>query len=392
MRISTTQQYNNLLQGIAKQQEVVASRGEQISADKRFSRPSQAGFEYKTSLDFRHAQKGVEGSLTAIGIADSRLAASETILNGMSNVLVRAQTLAVQANSAQLGVQERNAISIEITHLLGQLFSDANQSWQGQALFAGTAVDGDAFSTAFSAGSALHTPGVNTSINVSQTSNVNAVNDTYTITLNAGGTQIDSVTDSLGVNQLVAPPAVLGLGANVLNLTNGTVLNATYSGTPQGNTDGGSLAVSNANVAGNYDYIGNDQDRVVAISSTLTTKSNVRGDDPSFLQALQSLQGFATALQNNDVAAIGVSLDGLTQSGQKIVELTSDVGARMSSLDASKVSNEDMRYTLDRSINNHESVNMAEAMAQITQSNVVLQASYNLISRLESLSLVNFLR
>ncbi|MES0371902.1 MAG: flagellar hook-associated protein FlgL [Mariprofundaceae bacterium] len=391
MRISTTQQYNNLLQGIAKQQQVVAERGEQIAADKRFLRPSQAGFEYKTSLDFRHAQSGVEGSLTAIGIADSRLAASETILNDMNNILVRAQVLAVQANSAQLGVQEKKSIAIEISHLLDQFFSDANADWQGQALFAGTAVDGDAFSTAFSAGSVLHTSGANTSVVVSQTSNVNAVNDTYTITLNAAGTEIDSVTDSLGVNQLAAP-VVLAAGPNTLNLTNGAVLSAAFTAPAQLNTDGGSLAVSGANVAGNYAYIGSDEDRVVAISSTLTTKSNVRGDNPAFLQALQGLQAFTTALQTNDTAAIATSLDVMTQAGQRIIDLNSEVGARMSSLNASKISNEDMNYTLDRSINNHEAVNMAEAMAQITQSNVVLQASYSLISRLESLSLVNFLR
>lgn len=391
MRISTTQQYNNLLQGISKQLEITSTRGEQIAADKRFLRPSQAGFEYKTSLDFRHAQKGVQGSLSAIGIADSRLAASETILNDMGNILVRAQVLAVQANSANMGVQERQAMAIELSHLRDQFFSDANQSWQGQTLFSGTAVDGDAFSTAFSAGSALHAPGANSTVIVSQLSNANAVNDTYTITLNAAGTQIDSVTDSLGVNQLAAP-VVLAAGPNTLNLTNGAVLDAAFTGPAQANTDGGTVVVSGANVAGDYAYVGSDESRIVAISSTLTIESNVRGDDPAFLQALQGLQAFTTALLNNDTAAIGTSLDGLTLAGQKIIELNSEIGARMNSLDASKISNEDMNYTLERSINNHEAVNMAEAMAQITQANVVLQASYSLISRLESLSLVNFLR
>ncbi len=391
MRISTTQQYNNLLQGINRQLEITASRGEQIAADKRFLRPSQAGFEYKTSLDFRHAQSAVNGSLTAIDIADSRLAATETILNDMKNILVRAQTLAVQANSAQLGVQERNSIAIEVTHLRDQIFSDMNEQWQSQSLFSGTAVDRPAFTTAFNAGSALFTAGANTSIAVSQTSNANGVNDTYTITLNAAGTQIDAVTDGLGTNQLAAP-VVLAAGANALNLTNGAVLDATFDGTPQANTAGGSLTVTGANPAGNYAYNGSDQDRIVAISDTLTVISNVRGDDPAFLQALNGLNDFATALQNNDTAAIATSLTALTDSGQSIIDMTSEVGARMNSMTASKTANEDMRYTLDRSINNHEAVNIAEAMAQIQQANVVLQASYSLVSRLQSLSLVNFLR
>jgi len=391
MRVSTTQQYSNLLQGISKQQDIVATRNEQVSSDKRFLRPSQAGFEYKTSLDFRHAQNGVEGSLVAIGVADSRLAASETLLLDMSNILVRAQTLAVQANSAQLGAQDRQTIAVEASHLLDQLASDVNGSWQGQALFAGTAVDGDAFSTAFSAGTGTFTPGVNTSIVVSQVSNANAVNDTYTIVLNAAGTQIDRVDDGLGANQLAAPVVLAG-GANALNLTNGAVLDATFTGPAQANVDGGTLAVSKANVAGDYAYIGSNEDRIVAISNTLTAKSNIRGDDPAFLQALQGLQAFVTALQANDLTGIGTALDTLTSAGVKAIDLTSEVGARMSALEASKISNEDMRYTLERSLNNHESADMAEAMSKIAQANVMLQASYSLVSRLESMSLVNFLR
>jgi len=390
MRISNVQQYDNLLQGINKQLEITASRGEQIAADKRFIRPSQAGFEYKTSLDFRHAQSAVTGSLNTIDIANSRLSASETLLNDMKNILVRAQTLAVQANSAQMGVQERNSVSIETAHLLDQLFTDMNGEWQNQTLFGGTAVDRPPFSTAFVAGSAAFTAGANTTVAVSMTSNANGVNDTYTITLDATGTQIDAVTDGLGVNQLAAP-VVLAAGANALSLTNGAILDATFTGPAQANTAGGSLAVTGANATGNYMYVGSDQDRVVAISDTLTAKSNIRGDDPAFLQALQSLQSFTTALQTNDSTAIGLALDGLTAAGQSITDITSEVGARISALDASKISNEDMRYTLDRSINNHEAVNMAEAMAQIQQANVVLQASYSLVSRLNSLSLVNFL-
>ena len=390
MRISNIQQYDNLLQGINRQLEISASRGEQIAADKRFSRPSQAGFEYKTSLDFRHAQSAVTGSLNTIAVADSRLAASETLLNDMRNILVRAQTLAVQANSAQLSTQERNSISIETAHLLDQLFADMNGDWQTQTLFSGTAVDGPAFSTAFNAGSAAFTAGTNTSVVVSQTSNANGVNDTYTVTLDATGTQIDSVTDALGVNQL-AVPVVLAGGPNALTLTNGAVLDATFTGPAQLSTAGGILSVTGANAAGNYAYVGSNQDRIVAISDTLTVKSNIRGDDPAFLQALQGLQSFTTALQNNDMAAIGVALGALTDAGQQITDITSEVGARLSGLEASKVSNEDMRYTLDRSINNHEAVNVAEAMAQLQQANVVLQASYSLVSRLQSMSLVNFL-
>jgi len=145
MRVTTTQMYDNLLNGVNKQLQIQAKGTEQISSGKRFQRPAQAGLDYKMSLDLRHAQVGVTGGLDAIGTAESRLGASQTVLNNMSKVLIRAQTLAVQQANASVGAAERNSVAQEVGHLLSQLAQDGNAQWQGQSLFAGTAVDKPAF-------------------------------------------------------------------------------------------------------------------------------------------------------------------------------------------------------------------------------------------------------
>ncbi|MDQ6995671.1 MAG: hypothetical protein Q9M18_08765, partial [Mariprofundaceae bacterium] len=145
MRITAMQMYDTLLKGVNKQTKIQANTSEQVSSGLRFQRPSQAGLDYKISLDLRHAQKGMQGSLTAIKTAESRLGSSQTMLNDMKNIMVRAQTLAVQQSSANVGAAERQAAAVEVNHLLTQFANDANQKWQGQSLFAGTAVDKPAF-------------------------------------------------------------------------------------------------------------------------------------------------------------------------------------------------------------------------------------------------------
>jgi len=137
--------YNNLLTGIGKQQSIQDSGNAKISSGTRFQTAAQSGLDYKVSLDIRHSQVEVQSSIDASKTIESRLGASQTMLNDMSNILKRASVLAVQQASGQLSNAERQSALQEANHLSNQLLSDANNQWQGQALFAGTAVDKQAF-------------------------------------------------------------------------------------------------------------------------------------------------------------------------------------------------------------------------------------------------------
>jgi len=292
MRVTTAQLYDSLLTGVKQQQNIQNTGNAKIASGTRFQTPAQAGIDYKTSLDLRHAQLGIQGSLESIITVESRLGSSQTLLNDMSNILQRAQVLATQMASAQVGATERQAAAQEVNHLLDQIFADANQQWQGQSLFAGTAVDKPAF-----------------------------------------------VKD----------------------------------------------------ITGNITYNGSAQDRIVAISDQQQMISNVRGDDPRFAAAFTAMQGFQTALQNNDLAAIQTSLGDLNTAGSGMIDLTSDIGARISAVRISRTSYEDMKVTLDKRLNDHEGVDIPAIVAQLQQSSIAMQAAYSQIAQLKSLSLTNYL-
>jgi len=293
MRVTSMQMYDTLLKGVNNQTKIQANMTEQVSSGLRFQRPAQAGLDYKISLDLRHAQTGMQGSLTAISTAESRLGASQTMLNDMKNVMVRAQTLAVQQSSGNMSAADRQSAVQEVQHLMTQFANDANQQWQGQSLFSGTAVDKPAF------------------------------------TLNA---------------------------------------------------------------AGNYAYTGSAQDRTVAISDTHQIKSNVRGDDPRFTAAFTALKGFETALSVNNQSGVQTALGALNAASSGVVDLTSEVGGRISSLNVTKTSYTDMKFNLDKQLNQHEAADIPAAVAQLQQSRVALQVSYSQISQLKSLSLINYLK
>jgi len=289
MRVSTSMLYNNLLSGIDNQQNIQNSGNAKIASGTRFQTPAESGLDYKVSLDIRHSQVAVQSSIDASKTVESRLGASQTSLNNMSNLLTRASVVAVQQVSGQLGNAERQAALQEVTHLSNQFLSDANQQWQGQSLFAGTAVDKQAFD----------------------------------------------------VNGL---------------------------------------------------YTGSNQDRIVSISHSRQVSSNIRGDNPAFSDAFTALQNFKTALANNDHAGIQAALGNLNLAGDGIVNLTSDAGSRLHAIQITRASFEDRKVSLDKQLSIHETVDIPAIVAELQQSSIALQAAYNQIAQLKTLSLTQYLR
>jgi len=292
IRVTQNQLYDTLLTGIRNQLDIQARGNAQVSSGKRFQRPAQAALDYKTSLDIRSAQTGVQSSLKAINTASTRLNNSMSTLNSMQQLLVRAQTLAVQQSSGQIGASERLVATAEVTRLRDQLLSFANQKLDGQSLFAGTAVNQDAFT----------------------------------------------------------------LSGSVVS------------------------------------YNGNTQDRTVAISSSQTVVSNVRGDKTAFTLAFSAIEALNTALSTNNITGIQTALGQLNTAGNSMTDLTAEVGGRVHTLDLQQQSFEDMKFNLEKRLNDHEGVDIPATISQLQQASVAMQAAFSQVASLRSLTLVNFLR
>ncbi len=293
MRIASAQIYDSLLAGIRKQMDVQAAGNEQIASGNRFLRPAQAGFDYKTSLDLRHARTAAQAGLDALAVAESRLGYSQSVLADINKLMLRAQTLATQQASGQIGATERQAAAAEAAALREQIFALANQNWQGQSLFGGTAVDRPAF-----------------------------------------------VKDA----------------------------------------------------AGNAVYNGSAADRIVAVDDNLQVVSNVRGDHPAFAAMFSALQSFESALRANNTPALQAAKDALTNAGNAMIDLTTEVGARLDAVRLYKSGWQDLKLNIEKQLNDHEGVDIPAVVSRLQQSGIALQAAYAQVAKLRQLSLVNFLR
>jgi len=145
-------------------------------------------------------------------------------------------------------------------------------------------------------------------------------------------------------------------------------------------------------VTGAVSYNGNNQDRVVAISSNQTITSNVRGDRAAFSNAFSSIEALQTALLANDEVGIRNTITSLNSAGDGMIDLNSEIGGRLHTLDLQFQSYEDIRAMLDQRLADHEAVDIPATVSRIQQASIALQAIYAEVAKLQNMSLINFLK
>ena len=137
-RISTYMMSQRSLTAMLTQQGRVADTQLQLSSGKRVLAPSDDPASASRILNINGALASVEQFQNNADRARSRLENEESILVGTSNVLQRANELAVQGNNDSLDLQDTRAIALEIRQLEAQMLSLANtRDGNGEYIFAG---------------------------------------------------------------------------------------------------------------------------------------------------------------------------------------------------------------------------------------------------------------
>ncbi len=161
-------------------------------------------------------------------------------VNEIQNMVVRIQTLATQASSAnnagELGKLDAERIKLESA--IDKIAGSSN--YNGVNLLNG--LDAASAATTAAVGTLVHAAGTNTGVTgMNIVSNVNGVNDVYTIDMAADGLTA-TVKDAAGATQgskLLTTGTAGTVAANQITLTNGTVVGITIGTTDTTNTGAG---------------------------------------------------------------------------------------------------------------------------------------------------------
>ncbi len=143
-------------------------------------------------------------------------------------------------------------------------------------------------------------------------------------------------------------------------------------------------------------YQGDSVRTTVRADETLELQYGITADAPGFEKMMRALAYTRWAGQNptdpDRGTALAEALDLTREAISDLGRIRSEIGAKSAVLDATKLRHEQFQNYATEAISGLEDTDLTVAITQLTADQTLLQASYLSLSRLDSISLIDFLR
>ena len=141
MKISTNLMFEKAAKQMTSSQTNLAKSQAQLAQGKQIINPSDAPDQASTVQRLKSILSRQDSYQTALNTVQSRLQGEDSTLSSVSDLLIRAKEIAVQANNDTLSSDNRKALGVELQGLRDQMLSLANtKDTNGNYLFAGSKV------------------------------------------------------------------------------------------------------------------------------------------------------------------------------------------------------------------------------------------------------------
>ena len=161
--------------------------------------------------------------------------------------------------------------------------------------------------------------------------------------------------------------------------------------TPPTNTSAVATAFPGAPVPTTY-YQGDTQLPAVITGPGTTLNFGILGNDPALANLKAGLEALWQGLQTNNVTEINNAVSALNAAKTGLTTLQGQVGGQLNTLDLVRDRHETQQTFLTDQLDDLEKVDVSEAITRFSQQQATLEASSALITRINSLSLLDFLR
>jgi len=402
MRISTDYLSQVFLNALEQQQTALATIQQQVSSGLRFSQASQDPAAATQSLDIQATLDQASQYATNSSLAQSRLSIEDSTLGAVTNLLQSVRDLALQGVNATQTRESRAAIASNVQQQLGGLLALANtQDGTGQYLFAGTATGTTPFSQAggtfaYAGNQAQRLVQIGSNRQVADGDSgaqvfqqVRNGNGTFVVAANAANQ--GSVV--VGANSVSDPAAwAAGHPPYTLTFTSPTTYTITDSATPPVTTapatytDGQTISFAGTQLQVSGTPVAGDSFTVApsANQDLFTTVQNL----VAALTGPQSGGAGQAQLQNSVNRVIEAIDQGLTN----VSNVQSAVGARLNAVTSQLSTNSSVTLQLKSTLSTLRDTNYAAAVTALNQRMTGLQAAQASYSKVQSLSLFNYIQ
>lgn len=336
-----------------------------------------------------------------------RLQSMETAVDSMMTIATEMKTLLIQASSANQADDVN--IQNEARQAMEQIANLLNTNLDGRYLFAGgrseePAVDTDKIYAPdnYMSGSDLNISDTTTLASLGVTTgqlqivstDVDGNSVTTTVPYTVPGDDIGDIMDAINSDTTNGAIASLrGLGGsgqprlNIENVGNGSI---TITETGGGDLLGRLRMEKIPNPRLDADYYDGDQQILEArVDDQYSVSYGILADNPAFQKLVQ---GISIAAGTEDQDALVVSLGFITDAIDQLPNVQGQIGLDIANIERFEGRHEDFKIFAAQAISDIETVDIPLTLAELTQHETALQASFISISRASELSLANYLR
>jgi len=342
MRISSFIIYDRITRGFQENLSRLFDSHEKLATGKRINRPSDDIIGMSRVMDYKLEISKNDQFLRNMDDATAFLEFADTIMDSVSESLIRLKELALTGVNGDENPESRQAIAKEVSEIKKALLSYSNSKLGDRYIFSGYKTDLPAFNSSF-----IY-QGDNGKIKTS-------VNQTAQTIENISGTEGFAYTLS---------------SAETIALNDGRYIHYI----PDGNTQITVRITNSANPLDGYDQ--NDP-------ATYEFRYS------NFMEMAQVLED---ALNGNNVDRIQAILKSLDDSLEQVSNVRAELGARLNTLFAERENNEDTTLSLRSVLSQREDADILEVTSELSKAEVALQALRNTGAKILSQSLFDFLR
>ena len=339
--------------------------------------------------------------------AKLRLQSMETAVDSMLEIATQMKTLLIQASSAQ----QADDVNImdEAEQALQQIANLLNTNLDGRYLFAGgrsedPAVDIDKIGApdnymsdldvALTGTTTLAALGVTTGQLQIVSTDVDGNSVTTNVNYNAATDDIDDILDAINsVTTNGAIASLRGFGGegnpllNIENVGNGTIT-ITESGAGDFLTKLGMEKIPNPRPDADY-YDGDKQILEVRVDEQYNVSYGILADNPAFQKLIQGL-GIAAGTEDQDAMTVAIGF--INEAINDLPNVQGQIGLDIANVERFETRHQDFKVFAAQAISDIETVDVPLTLAELSQYETALQASFIAISRASDLSLANYLR
>jgi len=406
MRVSTNQTQQIAINSMLEQQEKLTKTQKQVATGKRIFKPSEDPVGAARIVDLKNTLQTQGQYQKNIDAARARLSVEESIMGNGTDILQRIRELAIAGNNASQTNETRGFISEEVEQLLGQMLDMANATdGSGEFIFSGSKIN--------------FRPFVN-----NEKGEFEYQGDDTQRNLQIGPKRIISTSDSGnfvfraikdGNTEYAAFENTENKGSAIID-----------PGSVTGQYDGGTYAIVfdkkesiDPNEPITYKVIDDNNQEVIPAGTIYVegadiefngVRVSVEGEPhkedffvvrPSenqdvfttiknFVDALKSPRGSPKQLADlhNEINRVILGIDnGLG----RMLEVRSNIGARLNALDAQESINTDYNLQIEEILSGIEDLDYGKAVSELNLKLTGLQASQKAFTRVQNISMFDYI-